>query len=57
MKKVLEMYGKLCDEYNNKNYQRLCSLQTFLQTKMESEKNPFNKAIIREVIKYAETDF
>jgi len=57
MKDVLKLYNKLCIEYNDKNIQNLCSLQTFLNAKYNSCKNGNKRALIYEVIKYAENDF
>lgn len=57
MKQVIKMYKKLCDEYIEKNLDRICSLQAFLKFKYKHEKNPTKKSLIMDVIKYAETDF
>lgn len=57
MNDILKLYDKLCIEYNNKNIQKLCSLQTFLESKYNSCKNGDKRALIYEVIKYAENDF
>lgn len=57
MKKVIKLYTALCDEYNNKNIQRLCSLQTFLQSKHDNCNNPVKKSLLQDVINYAATDY
>ena len=56
-KQMLKLYSKLCDEYNNKNMQRYCSLQVFLNQKYNNEKNPIKKSLIYDVVEYAKTDF
>lgn len=57
MKKVIDLYGKLCSEYNDKNIQRLCSLQTFLQFKYDNCKSPVKKDLLLSVINYAANDY
>lgn len=52
-----KLYSKLCDEYIAKNVQRLCSLQTFLKSKYEHEKNVVKKAAIMDVINMAANDY
>ncbi len=55
--KARKLYGKLCDEYINKNIQNLCSLQTFLQFKYDNEKNIVRKNLILDVINIAANDY
>jgi len=57
MKAMLKLYRQLCDEYNNKGYYKLCSLQRFLETKYTNCKNLDKRALILDVINYAKTDF
>ena len=57
MKKMYKLYCKLCDEYIEKNVQKYCSLQSFLQFKYDNEKNYSRKNLIMDVINYAKTDF
>jgi len=57
MKTMLKLYRQLCDEYNNKGYYKLCSLQRFLETKYMSAKGVERKSLILDVINYAKTDF
>ncbi len=57
MKKVIALYTNLCDEYIEKNVQKVCSLQAFLDFKYKNEKNFIRKSLIMDVINYAKTDF
>lgn len=57
MKQVIALYSKLCIEYNDKNIQRLCSLQTFLQSKYDNCKSPVKKSLLQDVINYAANDY
>jgi hypothetical protein len=57
MKKIIKLYEKLCDEYINGNYEKLCSLQSFLRFKYNNEKNPVKKHLLIDVINYAENDY
>ena len=57
MKAMLKLYSQLCDEYNDKGYYKLCSLQSFLETKYMSAKGVDKKSLILEVINYAKADF
>ncbi len=54
------IYGKLCDKYNNGNYQRLCSFQAFMQSELnkaiKAQKDEQSANLIA-VIRYAENDF
>ena len=52
-----KLYAKLCDEYNAKNIQRLCSLQYFLNHKYKTEKNPVKKLLLYEVCNIAANDY
>ena len=54
---MLKLYSQLCDEYNDKGYYKLCSLQSFLETKYMSAKGVDKKSLILEVINYAKADF
>lgn len=57
MKKVIDLYNKLCIYYNDNNVQKLCSLQTFLQHKYDGCKNPTQKSLLQDVINYAAKDY
>lgn len=57
MKKIIKLYKKLCDEYINGNYEKLCSLQYFLWVKYNNEKNPVKKHLLIDVINYSENDY
>jgi hypothetical protein len=52
-----KLYSKLCTEYNDKNIQRLCSLQTFLQFKYNNCKNTAKKSLLYEVLNIAANDY
>jgi len=57
MKQAQQLYSKLCTEYNDKGYERICSLQTFLESKYNKEKNVDKKALLYDVIQIASNDY
>lgn len=56
MKKVIDLYRKLCDYYIEHNGQAKCSLQHFLNYRYTTEKNAAKKQLLKEVINYAAKD-
>jgi len=57
MKAMLKLYRQLCDEYNDKGYYKLCSLQNFLYSKYSAAKTLEKKSLILDVINYSRNDF
>jgi hypothetical protein len=51
------LYNKLCDTYNDKNLQRFCSLQSFIESRIKTAKKPEKATALQNVLNYAENDF
>jgi hypothetical protein len=52
-----KLYSKLCDTYNDKNLQRFCSLQNFIESRIKTAKTPEKATALQNVLNYAENDF